>query len=117
MTQRLALVVAVVGLAGAQCSSAPSESTSDSDPQGVTTSTTGEIHPFASAGLCLDVVGQSTANGAAVQVWSCSGNANQEWTYDGTSLRVYGTKCLDVTGGNTTNGTKLPIQDCRRRQP
>ena len=30
-------------------------------------------------GLCLDVSGASTANGAPVIQWTCSGNANQQW--------------------------------------
>ncbi len=110
---RLALTVASLSLvAGAHCTAEMSGAPSESSTEGVSATSTGPIHPFASASLCLDVVNQSTANGAAVQVWSCSGNANQQWTYDGTSLRVYGTKCLDVTGGSTTNGTKLQIWDC-----
>ncbi len=91
------------------------ESTSTSYAEPVTS--TGPVHPAASSALCLDVVGQSTANGAGVQVWSCSGNANQQWTYDGTSLRVYGTKCLDVTKGNSADGTKLQIWDCAPGNP
>ena len=95
-------------------SSSPS---SESAGEGVSSATSGgPIHPKASSSLCLDVVGQGTANGTEVQVWTCSGNANQQWTYDGSSLRVYGTKCLDVTGGSTTNGTKLQIWGLRRRQ-
>ncbi len=103
----------VLGLVGFHCSGAPSTGASGSTEEEVNSAIfSGPIHPQASSSLCLDVVGQGTANGTAVQVWSCSGNANQQWTYDGTSLRVYGDKCLDVTGGSTTNGTKLQIWDC-----
>lgn len=100
-------VLAVV--AGAHCSAGPSDlsASSTEDVNG-----SGGVHPEASSSLCLDVVNQSTANGAGVQVWTCSGNANQEWSYDGSSLRVYGSKCLDVTNGGTENGTKLQIWDC-----
>jgi hypothetical protein len=101
-------VLAFVG--GAHCSAGPNDLSASSSLD-VTTST-GPVHPAASSSLCLDVVNQSTANGAEVQIWSCSGNANQDWTYDGSSLRVYGTKCLDVTDGATANGTKLQIWDC-----
>jgi hypothetical protein len=107
-------VTAAAALAGARCTM-ETETTSASSAEPVTS--TGPVHPGASSALCLDVVGQSTANGAGVQVWSCSGNANQQWTYDGTSLRVYGTKCLDVTDGNTANGTKLQIWDCAPGNP
>lgn len=30
-------------------------------------------------GKCLDVTGDSTADGAKVQLWSCTGGANQRW--------------------------------------
>ena len=95
------------------CGDASSSPSSESAGEGVSSAaSSGPIHPEASSSLCLDVVGQGTANGTEVQVWACSGNANQQWSYDGTSLRVYGTKCLDVIDGNTTNGTKLQIWDC-----
>jgi hypothetical protein len=110
-TRLLVATASLSLLAGAHCTA--ETSTSESSTEGVTTSSSGPVHPFASASLCLDVVNQSTANGAAVQVWACNANqANQQWTYDGAALRVYGSKCLDVTGGSTTNGTKLQIWDC-----
>ncbi|MEU6557274.1 ricin-type beta-trefoil lectin domain protein [Streptomyces sp. NPDC046915] len=31
------------------------------------------------SGLCLDAVGQGTANGTKVQLWSCTGGTNQRW--------------------------------------
>jgi hypothetical protein len=32
------------------------------------------------SGLCLDVSGASTANGALVQLWTCHGGSNQQWS-------------------------------------
>lgn len=32
------------------------------------------------ADKCLDVTGQSSADGTRLQVWDCTGNANQRWT-------------------------------------
>jgi hypothetical protein len=29
--------------------------------------------------LCLDVVGQATANHSTIDVWTCNGGANQRW--------------------------------------
>lgn len=33
----------------------------------------------APADKCLDVTGNSSANGARAQIWSCTGAANQKW--------------------------------------
>lgn len=67
----------------------------------------------AQSGRCLDVTGQSTANGAPAQLWDCSGNPNQRWTHTaGKQLQVYGSKCLDAFGKGTTNGTAVIIWDC-----
>ncbi|MFJ6728485.1 MULTISPECIES: ricin-type beta-trefoil lectin domain protein [unclassified Streptomyces] len=64
------------------------------------------------AGKCLDVAGASSANGTAVQLYSCNGTAAQQWTVgtDGT-VRALG-KCLDVVGGSTANGARLQLWDC-----
>ena len=32
------------------------------------------------SGLCLDVTGASTANGALVELWTCNGQSNQQWS-------------------------------------
>ncbi|GAA3170535.1 carbohydrate-binding protein [Nonomuraea salmonea] len=62
---------------------------------------------------CLDVDGASQANGAAVQIWDCNGQANQQWTATSSGeLRVYGGKCLDVNGAGTADGTAVIIWDC-----
>ncbi|MGW1007825.1 ricin-type beta-trefoil lectin domain protein [Streptomyces sp. NPDC002520] len=65
------------------------------------------------AGLCLDDRGASTANGSAIQVYTCNGTNAQNWTVDQTNntLQVLG-KCLDVTAGGTANGTKVQLYDC-----
>ena len=64
------------------------------------------------AGLCLDDAGNSSANGNKIQIWTCNGDAAQNWTYaqDGT-LRING-KCLDATGYGTKAGTKLQLWSC-----
>ncbi len=106
------LPVLALSVAALHCGAPSSDPNASSNEEVSSSASAGPIHPEASAGLCLDVVGQGTVNGTQVQVWSCSGNANQQWAYDGTSLRVYGDKCLDVTSGSTTDGTKLQIWDC-----
>ncbi|HZP54117.1 RICIN domain-containing protein [Actinocrinis sp.] len=32
------------------------------------------------SGLCLDVVGQKTASGSPVDLWTCNGGGNQLWS-------------------------------------
>ncbi|WP_218009415.1 ricin-type beta-trefoil lectin domain protein [Herbidospora cretacea] len=63
-------------------------------------------------GKCIDVAGASTANGAAVQLYTCNGTAAQQWTRPGDgTVRAFG-KCLDVTGQSTANGAQLQLWDC-----
>ncbi|MEU9043782.1 MULTISPECIES: ricin-type beta-trefoil lectin domain protein [unclassified Kitasatospora] len=61
---------------------------------------------------CADVRGGSNANSTPVQIWDCTGAANQTWRVgtDGT-IRALG-RCLDVQGGNTGNATLVQIYDC-----
>jgi hypothetical protein len=63
---------------------------------------------------CLDVPGHATTPGTRVQIWSCSGGANQQWRVnsDGTIVGVESGLCLDVTGGATTNGTAVVLWTC-----
>jgi O-glycosyl hydrolase len=63
-------------------------------------------------GKCIDVAGASSANGTAVQLYTCNGTAAQQWTVgtDGT-VKALG-KCLDVAAASSTNGTKVQIYDC-----
>jgi chitinase len=63
-------------------------------------------------GKCVDVASASSANGTAVQLWSCNGSTAQSWTVssDGT-LRALG-KCMDITAAGTANGTKIQLYDC-----
>ncbi|WP_327287761.1 endo-1,4-beta-xylanase [Streptomyces sp. NBC_01198] len=63
------------------------------------------------SGRCMDVPNSTTADGTQVQLWDCSGNSNQQWTYTSDSeLRVLGSKCLDAAG--TGNGVKVQIYSC-----
>ena len=65
------------------------------------------------SGRCLDVPNSTTTNGTQVQLWDCSAQANQSWTYtSGRQLQVYGGKCLDAANRGTTNGTAVIIWDC-----
>ncbi|MEJ2855125.1 MULTISPECIES: ricin-type beta-trefoil lectin domain protein [unclassified Saccharothrix] len=64
------------------------------------------------AGKCVDVAGAATANGTAVQLYTCNGTAAQSWARgtDGT-LRALG-KCLDIAGPSSADGTVTHLWDC-----
>jgi hypothetical protein len=64
------------------------------------------------AGKCVDVAGAGTADGTAVQLFTCNGSAAQQWTIgsDGTA-RALG-KCLDVTAAGTADGTRVQLFTC-----
>lgn len=62
------------------------------------------------SGRCLDVPNSNTADGTQLQLWDCSGNTNQQWTYTSAGeLRILG-KCLDAAG--TGNGVKAQVYGC-----
>jgi chitinase len=62
-------------------------------------------------GKCVDVAGAGTANGTAVQLYTCNGTAAQHWTASNGTLQSLG-KCMDVTAAGTANGTKVQLYDC-----
>ncbi|MGY0236318.1 alpha-N-acetylglucosaminidase [Longispora urticae] len=64
------------------------------------------------SGKCVDVTGGSSANGTALQLYTCNGTAAQTWsaTGDGT-LRALG-KCMDARNGATAPGTVVQLHDC-----
>ncbi len=66
------------------------------------------------SGRCLDVIGQSSASKARVNLYDCKGQANQAWTFTAAGeLRVYDPpKCLDVAGQATTSPAVAQIYTC-----
>jgi ricin-type beta-trefoil lectin protein/glycosyl hydrolase family 95 len=73
---------------------------------------TGQLRGVGS-GRCLDVPGQSQSDGTLLQIWDCTGGANQQWTFTSSgALTVYGTKCLDVPNHQTSAGTRVEIWTC-----
>src|SRR6266511_506730 len=69
------------------------------------------------SGKCLDVTGNSNANGTQVEIWTCktSGADNQKWTLtsDSTIVGVQSGKCLDIFGNGTANGTVVQLWTCK----
>ncbi|GHJ49248.1 glucosylceramidase [Catellatospora sp. TT07R-123] len=72
--------------------------------------TTGTITGL--AGKCIDVAGAATANGTAIQLYTCNGTTAQQWTRnaDGTVSSLG--KCMDIVGPSAANGTKVHLWDC-----
>jgi hypothetical protein len=82
---------------------------------GGTTPPTGGGHTGQIVGLggkCADVAAASSANGTAVQLYTCNGTGAQQWTV-GTdnTIRSLG-KCLDVASASTANGARTQLYDC-----
>jgi hypothetical protein len=75
------------------------------------------------SGKCLDVRGGVIATGdaAAIEQWSCSGQANQAWTlqriaYDSFEMIASNSgKCVDVFNDGTANGTAIQQMSCTGR--
>jgi chitinase len=67
------------------------------------------IHGY--GGKCVDVAGANSANGTAIQLWTCNGTNAQAWTHTGNTFRALG-KCMDVSGAGTANGTVVQLYDC-----
>ncbi|MEU5314104.1 arabinofuranosidase catalytic domain-containing protein [Streptomyces sp. NPDC021562] len=76
---------------------------------------TGALHAVG-AGKCLDVPNSSTTAGTQLQIWDCSGGANQTWTRTSSGqLTVYGggsQMCLDAYDNQTSAGTKVITWPC-----
>ncbi|MCQ9177890.1 ricin-type beta-trefoil lectin domain protein, partial [Streptomyces sp. IBSBF 2953] len=101
LSAALAAAVAVLVTLAAMLVAAPAQAAASGALRGV------------GSGRCLDVSNASQTDGANLQIWDCSGGANQQWTStDNGRLTVYGTKCLDVPGHATASGTRLVIWAC-----
>lgn len=70
------------------------------------------------SGKCVDATNGGTANGTALQQWTCtSGDTNQEWQFQATDSGYYKVvsrnatgQGWDVTGGAGATGNGVPIQ-------
>ncbi len=75
----------------------------------------GALHAVG-AGKCLDVPNSSTANGTQLQIWDCSGQANQAWTLTSSgqlTVSPGGVQlCLDAYDHQTSPGTKVETWSC-----
>ncbi|MFC0436931.1 arabinofuranosidase catalytic domain-containing protein [Kutzneria buriramensis] len=82
---------------------------------GGTGTSSGPLHAVG-AGKCLDVPNGTTTLGTQTQIWSCNGQAPQNWTRSSSNqltVTLGGTTlCLDAYGQGTTAGTKVVTWSC-----
>ena len=64
------------------------------------------------AGKCVDDTGSGTADNNPVQLYSCNGDAAQQWQVDGNEIRDFGS-CLSNLNGGTANGTRVVLYSCQ----
>ncbi len=68
---------------------------------------------FDVGGKCLNDIGNRSANGTRMDIWTCNGSAAQHWTVaQDETLRIHG-KCLSVAGSARVNGSKAMLSTCR----
>lgn len=73
------------------------------------TGVAGEVRGW--AGLCLSASGGT--DGDPIVSASCSGNANQQWTYTAAGeIRGLNGKCVHAANSSTANGTRLLLWTC-----
>ncbi|MEU9150046.1 ricin-type beta-trefoil lectin domain protein [Streptomyces sp. NPDC048417] len=71
------------------------------------------IHVHGSSDKCLEVGGNSTANAAIVQIYTCNGGAGQQWQISGNTLvNVNSGKCLVPKASASADGTALVQGSC-----
>jgi hypothetical protein len=61
---------------------------------------------------CLDDSGDSSAAGNPVYLWTCRGDAEQNWTTESNGTIQINGMCLDTAGAATTSLTQLVIATC-----
>ena len=69
-------------------------------------------------GKCLDDTANRTTTGNKIEIWSCNGQASQQWAFypggaPGASgkVEIHG-KCMDITGDGVTTGDKIALWTC-----
>jgi len=82
------------------------------NPAGSSSGSSGSVHPIRGyAGKCVDDKGNSSANGTAIVIWSCSGSDQAEnWTFTSNEFKHNG-KCLNDKG-NGGSGSKVILYSC-----
>lgn len=93
--------------------------TTTGDPYTVASSVAAALPPPAPTGpitgiggMCVGITNGNSANGTALQLWTCNGTAAQTWTVVGDGTLQADGKCMDVRNGATSPGTVVQIYTC-----
>ena len=104
--------LAVAGSATRQGSKAVLETCSGAASQQWRVAATAELLNPVSA-MCLDDPGSSSANGTAVEIWSCAAVNAEKWTLPpGPVVSQIPGGCVDDTGDRTNPGNPIDLQPC-----
>ncbi|WP_430785331.1 glycoside hydrolase family 19 protein [Actinoplanes sp. G11-F43] len=63
-------------------------------------------------GKCIGAAGGNTADGTAIDLYPCVGDATQQWTRPGDGTVRTAGKCLDVSNAGTADGTRIQLWTC-----
>jgi len=73
----------------------------------------GTIVPTSSRGLCWDAKGGLGREGDPIQLWTCYGAVQQNWSATAAGeIRGINNKCIGLATAVRANGTKLTLQTC-----
>jgi len=63
---------------------------------------------------CIDDYGATTGNGNNIQLYHCHDHPAQQWTIDGSSIKLYKdlNKCIDLSNGSIVNSNNIQLWDC-----
>ncbi|WP_345943701.1 RICIN domain-containing protein, partial [Streptomyces sp. SID3212] len=76
------------------------------------------VHIHGASDKCLEVGGNSKADAAVVQMYTCNSGANQQWRIAGDALvNVNSGKCLEVKSSGTADGTAIVQMTCNNTKP
>ncbi|MET7695308.1 RICIN domain-containing protein [Streptomyces sp. NPDC005483] len=96
---------------GSTSSSGSSSSGTTAKIQGPTAVKAGRVVGFQSH-KCIDILDGNTASGTPLQIWDCSDDSWQKWTfYSDRTVRSMG-KCMQIAGGSNANGAAVQIATC-----
>jgi hypothetical protein len=65
--------------------------------------------------MCMDDTGDASTSGTKIQIWSCGGDAAQQWTVESNGTMQNNGKCLALvtpTSGPIPLGTKIQLWAC-----
>jgi hypothetical protein len=66
-------------------------------------------------GKCVNDLGDSSAKGAKVAIWSCAKDAAENCSFNGSGQLVHGGECAN-DAGNAGNGGKVILYTCSKQQ-